>query len=231
MAETNTEKTLEQTKVENQALWQQLTKRNEQFMIGLDKILTEANYDEEKKNHRYNKMMSELVANQKVGVTARQLYGTVSECAQNLLQEQEEEPGRRSPDWLIAVDGGLLLGSIFALISGITLLTSDGAEAQAGMGMISLILNYLVGGLAMLIISKYMPNPDAPKGKRGYGKYIGATTVAMLLWMLTMTLSTGLIPKSINAPLPGIAYLAIAAAGIGAKMYLKRKFRIVGGVF
>lgn len=230
MAETNTEKTLEQLKAENQALWQQLTKRNEQFMVGLDKILNEANYDEEKKHNRYNKMMNELVANQRAGVTARQLYGTVSECAENILQEQEDEP-TRSPDWLIAVDGGLLLGSIFALISGITFFTADTEAAQEGMGIISLILNFVVGGIAMLIISKYTPNPDAPKGQRGYGKYIGATTLAMVLWMLTMTLTMNLIPKSLNMPLPPVAYLIIAAVGIGAKMYLKRKFRITGGLF
>lgn len=230
MAETNTEKTLEQLKAENQALWQQLTKRNEQFMVGLDKILIEANYDEEKKHNRYNKMMNELVANQRAGVTARQLYGTVSECAENILQEQEDEP-TRSPDWLIAVDGGLLLGSIFALISGITFFTADTEAAQEGMGIISLILNFVVGGIAMLIISKYTPNPDAPKGQRGYGKYIGATTLAMVLWMLTMTLTMNLIPKSLNMPLPPVAYLIIAAVGIGAKMYLKRKFRITGGLF
>ena len=80
------ENTLEQTKNENSVLWSELTKRNEQYMIGLDRALTQANYDEESKHTLYNKMMKELVINQKSGTTARQLYGTVSECAENVLQ-------------------------------------------------------------------------------------------------------------------------------------------------
>ncbi|AZP04355.1 DUF1129 domain-containing protein [Jeotgalibaca ciconiae] len=228
MAETNTEKTLEQIQAENTALWEQLTKRNEQYMMGLDKVLVAANYDETKKAKLYNKMMNELAENQKAGVTARQLYGTVSECAENILQQQEENP-ERSADWLIALDGGLLLGSIFALISGITLFTSK-EQTETGMGIISLLVNFIVGGLAMLIISKYTPNPDAPKGKRGYGKYIAATTGAMLLWMLAMTVST-FIPTTINIALPAVAYLVIAAAGFGAKIYLKKRYRITGGIF
>lgn len=228
MAETNTEKTLEQIQAENTALWEQLTKRNEQYMMGLDKVLVAANYDETKKAKLYNKMMNELAENQKAGVTARQLYGTVSECAENILQQQEENL-ERSADWLIALDGGLLLGSIFALISGITLFTSK-EQTETGMGIISLLVNFIVGGLAMLIISKYTPNPDAPKGKRGYGKYIAATTGAMLLWMLAMTVST-FIPTTINIALPAVAYLVIAAAGFGAKIYLKKRYRITGGIF
>lgn len=229
MEETKAEnKTLEEKKQENQALWSQLTKRNEQYMMSLDKHLTEANVSEERKQDQYYAMMTELVASQKAGRTARQLYGTVSECAENILKKKEEAPSRSS-NWLIALDGGLLLGSMFALISGITLLTTK-QENAVGMGIISLIVNYVAAGAAMLIISKYTPNPDAQKGQKGYGKYIGATTVAMLLWFIAMMLPQ-LLPATINLPLPSVAYLVIAAAGIGAKIYLKKKYRITGGLF
>lgn len=230
MEEANMEKkTLEAKQMENADLWKQLTKRNEQYMMSLDKILTQANFDEEQKQKKYHQMMVELLASQKTGKTARQLYGTVSECAETLLKQEEETPVRSS-DFLIAVDGGLLLGSIFALISGVTLLTSK-QENALGMGIISLIMNYIVGGIAMLIISKYTPDPNAPKGKKGYGKYILATTLAMLLWMMTMTLTTGLIPISLNLPLPPYAYIAIGAIGFAAKIYLKKRYRITGSIF
>src|SRR5699024_8443848 len=152
-------------------------------------------------------------------------YGTVSECAERILQQPEEAPGRSS-DFLIAMDGGLLLGSMLALISGISLFTADGADAKKGMGIISLLINFIIGGLAMLIISKFTPNPDAPKGKRGYGKYILATTGAMLIWMLAMTLATAFIPVSINRALPAVAYLIIAGVGFAAKIYFKKRLRI-----
>lgn len=227
----NAEKTLEQTKNENSVLWSELTKRNEQYMIGLDRALTQANYDEESKHTLYNKMMKELVTNQKSGTTARQLYGTVSECAENVLQRQEATvSSERSPDWLIALDGGLLLGAIFALISGTSLLTA-GENTQPGMGIISLILNFIAGGLSMLIVSKYQPDVNAPKGKKGYFKYIGVLILSMVFWMLAMTATMVLVPPAINISLPATAYLIIGALSFALRVYLKKKFNITGGVF
>lgn len=225
------EKTLEQTKNENSVLWSELTKRNEQYMIGLDRALTQANYDEESKHTLYNKMMKELVTNQKSGTTARQLYGTVSECAENVLQRQEATvSSERSPDWLIALDGGLLLGAIFALISGTSLLTA-GENTQPGMGIVSLILNFIAGGLSMLIVSKYQPDVNAPKGKKGYFKYIGVLILSMVFWMLAMTATMVLVPPAINISLPATAYLIIGALSFALRVYLKKKFNITGGVF
>ena len=225
------ENTLEQTKNENSVLWNELTKRNEQYMIGLDRALTQANYDEESKHTLYNKMMKELVTNQKSGTTARQLYGTVSECAENVLQRQEATvSSERSPDWLIALDGGLLLGAIFALISGTSLLTA-GENTQPGMGIISLILNFIAGGLSMLIVSKYQPDVNAPKGKKGYFKYIGVLILSMVFWMLAMTATMVLVPPAINISLPATAYLIIGALSFALRVYLKKKFNITGGVF
>lgn len=104
-------KSLEQQQQENAELVRQLTKRNEQYMLNLDKILTQAHFDEERKTHIFNQMMQEMVVSQKTGKTARQMYGTVSECAENLLQRGEDDtPPKRSPDWLIWLDGGLLIG-------------------------------------------------------------------------------------------------------------------------
>lgn len=227
----NAEKTLEQIKNENSVLWSELTKRNEQYMIGLDRALTQANYGEESKHTLYNKMMKELVANQKSGTTARQLYGTVSECAENVLQRQEATvSSERSPDWLIALDGGLLLGAIFALISGTSLLTA-GENTQPGMGIISLILNFIAGGLSMLIVSKYQPDVNAPKGKKGYFKYIGVLILSMVFWMLAMTATMVLVPPAINISLPATAYLIIGALSFALRVYLKKKFSITGGVF
>ena len=136
----------------------------------------------------------------------------------------------RSPDWLIALDGGLLLGAIFALISGTSLLTA-GENTQPGMGIISLILNFIAGGLSMLIVSKYQPDVNAPKGKKGYFKYIGVLILSMVFWMLAMTATMVLVPPAINISLPATAYLIIGALSFALRVYLKKKFNITGGVF
>ena len=228
MAEVKEEKTIEQLKAENDALRQGLSKRNEQFMVDLDKNLTDANYPEERKIKLFNEMMTDLRDNQQAGVTARQLYGTVTEYANVVVESYVDEPVRSS-NWLIALDGGLLLGSIFALIAGISMYTSS-EEGQV-MGIVSLIVNYVIGGIAMLIISNYTPNLDAPKGERGYGKYIGATALAMVLWRTVLTLTTALIPISINRPMAAEFYLLIGGIGLAAKLFLKKRLNIVGGVF
>ncbi len=228
MAEVKEEKTIEQLKAENAALRQGLTKRNEQFMVDLDKQLMDANYPDERKQKLFNEMMTDLRDNQQAGVTARQLYGTVTEYADVVVESLVEEPVRSS-NWLIAMDGGLLLGSIFALIAGISMYT--GSEEGQVMGIVSLLVNYVIGGISMLIISNYSPKLDAPKGQRGYGKYIGATAIAMVLWMLMLTLTTALVPISINRPLAAEYYIAIGIIGIAAKFFLKKKLNIVGGVF
>ena len=228
MAEVKEEKTIEQLKAENDALRQGLSKRNEQFMVDLDKNLTDENYPEEIKIKLFNEMMTDLRDNQQAGVTARQLYGTVTEYANVVVESYVDEPVRSS-NWLIALDGGLLLGSIFALIAGISMYTSS-EEGQV-MGIVSLIVNYIIGGIAMLIISNYTPNLDAPKGERGYGKYIGATALAMVLWMTVLTLTTALIPISINRPMAAEFYLLIGGIGLAAKFFLKKRLNIVGGVF
>ena len=176
-------------------------------------------------------MMRELLDAQKTGKTARQLYGTVSECASNILvNPTDNEVKVRSTDWLIALDGGLLLGSLFAMISGVSLLTNSG-EDVVGMGLISLILNFIVGGIAMLIISKYTPNPDAPKGEKGFGKYIFATTAAMLLWMLIMTVSMMLIPASNQYRFACMGVPWNRGCRFWLRKYImKKKYHIVGGI-
>jgi uncharacterized membrane-anchored protein len=45
-----------------------------------------------------------------------------------------------------------------------------------------------------------------------------------------MTVSMMLIPATINIALPAWLYLGIAGVGFGAKVYLKKKYHIVGGI-
>ena len=63
-------------------------------------------------------MLPEIVEKQKAGVTARQLFGTVTERVQSIVAGPTKDPDAKSPDWQIAVDGGLLVGGLFALVTG-----------------------------------------------------------------------------------------------------------------
>ena len=213
-----------------EADFQALTNKNQQFMVGLSKQL-EGELDGPARVAIYQEIVQTLLDGQVTGQTARQLYGTPSETAQVILKQEYAEPEPvRSPDWQIAVDGGLLIGSLFTLVVGFATLRGS-QTAQSSMGLVSLIVNYLVGGLITLWIANSMPQPDAPKGQRGILKYFLVSFGGMALWFFSITLSQAFLPKVINPPLPGMAYIVIAAITLLLKIFLKRRWKIVGGLF
>ena len=139
----------------------------------------------------------------------------------------------RSPDWQIALDGGLILGSVFTFIVGLSMMNANAEQPEAvlSMGLITLILNYLVAGWAMLKTSKVMPDMNAPKGKKGYFKYFGISSLWMIVWVAVVTLSAAFIPPVINPIFPPMVYMVLGAATFGLRFFLKKRLNIVGGVF
>ncbi len=75
---------------ENRALEQELTKKNQQYIFDLKKSLAAANLSEEEKAVALHDMLPLLVQEQKAGRTARQLFGTVSERTEAILNKPEE---------------------------------------------------------------------------------------------------------------------------------------------
>lgn len=219
----------------DQALFAQLTKRNQQFLLAVDKNLVAANLTAAIRRDIYTEMAETLVEGQHTGQTARQLYGTPTECASVILKQQfpTESDGEKSPDWQIALDGALILGSVFTFITGFSLMRAgEGATTTAmSMGLITLILNYIVAGFSMLSTSKVLPNMDAPKGQRGYIKYFTVSFASMLVWVAVVTLSSVFLPASINPMLPYELYLLIGAGTFFLRFYLKKKWNIKGGLF
>lgn len=213
----------------------QLTKRSQQFLVSIDKKLTDGGLTETVKMPIYTEMLETLIEGQQVGQTARQIYGTPTECATSILNQnfQDQTEVTRSPDWQIALDGGLILGSVFTFIVGLSMMNANAEQPEAvlSMGLITLILNYLVAGWAMLQTSKVMPNMEAPKGKKGYFKYFGVSSLWMIAWVAVVTLSAAFIPSVINPIFPPMVYMVIGAATFGLRFYLKKRYNIVGGVF
>ncbi|WP_414839373.1 DUF1129 domain-containing protein [Carnobacterium sp. TMP28] len=213
---------------ENKVLFGQLTKRNEQYMMSLDKALIAGNISEEKRVVIYNEMLKNLINGQKSGQTARQIYGTVTERTNDLLASPKDNNTGRSEDWKIMLDGGLLMGAMFALITGLSAFIGKGQGSE--MGIITMILNFIIGGFVILLISKNVP--DKNKGKKGNTlRYILVSTSGMLGWMFIMTASMALLPSSINILMSAGVNIAIGVTAFAAKMYFKRKLNIHGGLF
>ena len=221
--------TTQAKKEENSALLQKLTKRNEQYMLSLNKALTEKNMPETKKEEIFNDMLHNLVERQKAGETARQLYGTVTECANQLVAKPEQSQTGTSENWKIALDGGLMLGGLFSLITGISSLFSN-VEGSSSLGLITTLLNFVIGGVVILLIAKNMPDRKQPK-KGGMLRYILVSTLGMLTLMFVMTGSMMVIPTAINIPINTIGNVLIGILAFVAKYFAKRKLNIRGGLF
>ncbi|MGY3725168.1 Uncharacterized membrane-anchored protein [Granulicatella balaenopterae] len=223
-----TKLTLEEIKANNRELKEKLTKKNEQYMIQLDRSLIAANYAEEQRERLYAEMLAELVEKQKTGSTARQLYGTVTERVAIILDGPTLPVGGKSPDWQIFVDGALFMGGLFSLMSGITMFLNS--NQVASMGLVSLLINFLVGGLMLLILTKVIPDFSKPKGQRGYMKYLGVSTILMLAWIMVVMGSQAIVPQSINIMLPPVAYLMIGIVSLVGKWYFKKTFDVRGTI-
>lgn len=222
--------TLTAQREENTELFSQLTSKNADYMAKLDKRLKEVNYPEDDRTRVFNEMLKNLVEQQSTGVTARKIYGTVTERSIEIVEgPQEAQTGQpeRSEDWKIYVDGSLMLGGMFALITGLSAVIGS-ANDSTGMGLITLLLNFLVGGAVILAITKNAPIQGV---KGSLIRYILVSIVAMFAWIVVMTGSMALIPPSINFMMPGIANLIIGALAFLGKWYFKRKYNVKGTLF
>lgn len=217
-------------KEENTALFSQLTSKNEDYMVKLDKRLKEVNHPDDQRTRVLNDMLKNIVSQQASGVTARKLYGTVTERSVEIVEgPQQAVDGKveRSEDWKLYVDGGLMLGGMFALITGLSALFGNEASST-GMGIITLLLNFIVGGFVILAITKNAPTQGV---KGSLLRYILVSVVAMFGWIVVMTGSMAIIPTSINVILPGIVNLVIGALAFAGKWYFKRRYNVKGTLF
>ena len=82
---------------ENNSLETKLTKRNQQYIFDLKKSLEAANLSEEEKVKALHDILPTLVAEQKGGRTARQLFGTVSERTEAIINKPAEVKNSSTP--------------------------------------------------------------------------------------------------------------------------------------
>lgn len=212
-------------KVENQALLEQLTKRNEQYMHDLEKTLALANVSDAKLDKIKYDTMTQMVSGQKTGATARQLFGTVSEYSKQLLTTPTAGTSAVSEDWKLFLDGGLLMGSLFMVISGFT-------TTSETLGILSLLLNYVISGIVMLLLSKaanrYQKSMQERRGK-AFFRYMIDTFSGMILW-IGGVFAISALPEFMNPKIPQIACIVIGLATFALRFYLKKRLNIRGTI-
>ncbi len=214
---------------ENRELEKQLTKRNQQYIFDLKKSLEAANLSEEEKAIALHEILPILVKEQKGGRTARQLFGTVSERTEAILNKPEEV--KETSPVMMWLDNTLLILGIFGIMMGVMgLFARDSAQVY---GIITFISMAMVGGWVFYVMYKYMyqyERPGADKSQRPkMWKIMLILIGSFFLWIATIAV-TSILPSSINIVLDPIILAVIGAVAIGLRYYLKKKYNIVGSL-
>lgn len=217
-------------KKQNEELYKQLTNKNKNYMFQLNARLEALDYSPVKKEYVFNEMLQEIIEAQSASMTARKVYGTITEQADNILGKnvigpvEEEE---KSPTWQLYVDGALLAGGMFNLISGFSAM-QEAATLANQVRLFQLIFNFLLGGLAVMILTKYAPRRGESKGLL---KYAMATVVVVVGWALLSGVLVTIIPVIINPVIPGVAVMIIGALALIGKWQFKKIFDVKGTLF
>ncbi|KRM11629.1 DUF1129 domain-containing protein [Paucilactobacillus suebicus] len=216
-----------------------LTKRNEEFMFQLNKQLDEQGIKEDKKPDAIQTTIDALLEGQKKGDTAKRLFGTPTEKADELIHGPKQPvggPREQSSFKLLAIDNGLMFFNIFAIMFGLMGVFSPKSLSNQGSmsgtsGILAIILIAVFGGMLFAWVSKTIQ--PAPKGKPQHNIWykIGVVALALVVW-IGIYFAVGFMPaRGINAQLPGFVYIILAVAGFAGDIYLRRRYHIVGGAF
>lgn len=217
----------------NRELETQLTKRNEQYIFDLKKSLTAANLSEELQAIALDQILPELVAGQKSGSTARQLFGTVSERTEAILTAPA--PRKEATKGLMWLDNSLMLFALLSIVAGIMpLLFKSAKSASSQQGILTLIIAALSGGYAFYLIYDKIYKYDRPGADQtdrpGTLKSMGMMMGIILIWMLFF-MASALIPPTINIALDPVVNVALGALAFGGRYLLKKKYNIQGSLF
>lgn len=198
-----------------------LTKRNAEYMIKLNKALDDLGLDPEKKATALEDVYEELKVKQKQGFTASKLYGPVNKKADDIINGPKRLKEQQPPKfWEMALDNGLLMFALFCVMYGFMGLFSKTTSADAG--WITLFSTAIVAGLGLAGFYKFMGDP---KAKHRIWRGILAFVGLMVLWLLAFSLIVK-IPKELNRPFTPTVDFIFAAAGFGIRYVLKKKLNI-----
>lgn len=226
--ESNRQLNFQDMQSENTNYFNQLTNKNKEYMIKLNRVLEHQLTDAERTEVFYE-MLPTIAEEQKKGVTARALYGTVIDKAQDIMGQPTEKnkavTSGTSENWKLYLDSALMLGGLFAVVQGISGFF-DVESAQGGaMGIVSLVLNFVIGGFVGLLMTKYAPK----KGdQNALGRYLFVSTAAMIVWVLIMMGVILAVPATINILLDPMVIFGVGVGAILLKVILKRVLNIRG---
>lgn len=216
-----------------------LTRKNEEFMYQLNKQLDAQGAKPDKKAEMLENTINQLKDAQKTGKTAKQLFGTPTKHAHDLLHQQAGTTGRQLSSFgLLFVDNSLMFLAIFSLMYGLLAFFSPNAFAdqkQVGTaGVTAMIIIALSGGAAFAYMAKATePVKDKKTGRwvrKPLGRRFLYIALSFVVWMGIYFLCS-LLPNAINPQMNKWAYVIIGVAAFVGDLYFRRVFHVVGSAF
>lgn len=225
MAEETKQETIQQVEVTmRDGEYAGLTKKNEDYMFRLNKLLDESNFDVEQKQAVLEKTYQELKEKQRQGITAVKLYGTVTEYAQEIIsgRKKGEQPPREPVKfWKLAVDNMLIIFMMFCILYGV-LGFFDEKNTQNN-GWLTLLSTSVIVGLGLAFFYKMMDPEKMKEAKNKWLRGLSITLIMVVVWLLAFGL-IAFIPQSINYQLNPFIYAILAVVAFFVRNYLKKKY-------
>lgn len=207
-----------------------LSKRNQEFIWDVQSQATEA----QQKAGLVAQVQNELLAGQKSGQTARQIFGTPQQAlgleTKKALDNAPERGYASYGFWPIAIDNALVFFGMFTGMFGLMLLFSgeqmlaQGQQNVGSFGLTALILTAVSGGLFFGAWSMIVA-PREDGSLRSMWFRVAATIVLFGAWFVAYV-SFAFIPQVINPILSGWVYLALA----GLTYFGFRRWRQATGI-
>ena len=230
-----------------------LTKRNEDFVFHLEKLLKDDEmFDSDKTESVLSDIKNQLSEAQKSGTTAKQLFDTPSQYLADLkdpkaaaerkkLATQGTQSSQSAPNRLgdakgpglfdfsfldEFVDTALSVFVLFSVISAFAgnLFSSNPQAATNNSGFVTIILVSILGGWLYVTGLRNLINDPKNTDK------VPRSFIRRLLFLLVLMamwiigfLTLSLIPQSINPVLPALAYIALGILGFLAIRFWRQR--------
>lgn len=219
-----------------------LTKRNQDFVFHLEKLLKdEATFDNDKSSTIISDVENQLSEGQKSGKTARQLFGTPSEYLNDLKDpkaaaERKKMAAQKNSNQTMDtsrygdpkgpglfdfsfldefVDTSLWVFVLFSIIYSVfgLFINSNSQNASGNLGIVTIILISIYGGfLYVYALRRLIFDPQVSERPMSFGRRIIYLIAIVVLWVIGF-MALSIIPKQINPILPPIFCLIIGGIG------------------
>lgn len=201
-----------------------LTKRNTNYMYRFSKALHQTKLKPARQRQIIHQMITELRADQKRGITARNKYGSVAHRIHLILHPPKKLVPINHNYWPNAIYNVLIFFIMFNVLYGITYLISKQAQNQKGAaGFVGLLITSIVAGLGMPIITRLFD--DRIKHQHN-GLVRGLVMILMFVaWMAVFYLSTRL-PRMLNPVLNPWINIALAIVSLGAAFWVHHRYDV-----